>query len=192
LLRAGALAAPMDFVEERTVGPSLGAENIKQGLSAVYYGIAFVTVVMLVLYRAFGAYAIIAMCFNVILLVAAMSIMSATLTMPGIAGIVLTMAMAVDANVLINSRIKEELRRGLTPQAAISAGYDRAALTIFDANFTGLIISVILYAIGTGSIKGFAVTSAIGLVISQFTAIMVTRALVNLIYGGRRLQKLSI
>lgn len=192
LLRAGALAAPMDFVEERTVGPSLGAENIKQGLDAVYYGIAFVTIVMVVLYRAFGFYAIVAMVFNVILLVAAMSVLSATLTMPGIAGIVLTMAMAVDANVLINSRIKEEMRRGLAPQSAISAGYDRATLTIFDANLTGLIISVILYAVGTGSVKGFAVTSAIGLIISQFTAIMVTRAMVNLIYGGRRLQKIWI
>src|SRR5690606_32186837 len=192
LLRAGALAAPMDFVEERTVGPSLGAENIAQGLNAVYYGIAFVAVVMLALYRPFGLYAVIAMCVNVILLVAAMSLLSATLTMPGIAGIVLTMAMAIDANVLINCRIKEELRRGLTPQAAISAGYERAANTIFDANFTGLIISVILYAIGTGPIKGFAITSAIGLIISQFTAIMVTRAMVNLIYGGRRLQKLWI
>jgi preprotein translocase subunit SecD len=192
LLRAGALAAPMDFVEERTVGPSLGAENISQGLQAVYYGIAFVAIVMLALYRPFGLYAVIAMCINVVLLVAAMSVLSATLTMPGIAGIVLTMAMAIDANVLINCRIKEELRRGLTPQAAISAGYDRAANTIFDANFTGLIISVILYAIGTGPIKGFAITSAIGLIISQFTAIMVTRAMVNLIYGGRRLQKLWI
>jgi preprotein translocase subunit SecD len=192
LLRAGALAAPMDFVEERTVGPSLGAENIKQGLDAVYYGIAFVTVVMVLLYRAFGFYAIIAMVFNVILLVAAMSLLSATLTMPGIAGIVLTMAMAVDANVLINSRIKEEMRRGLAPQSAISAGYDRATLTIFDANLTGLIISVILYAVGTGSVKGFAVTSAIGLIISQFTAIMVTRGMVNMIYGGRRLEKLWI
>lgn len=192
LLRAGALAAPMDFVEERTVGPSLGAENIAQGLDAVYYGIAFVAIVMIALYRPFGLYAIIAMVLNVILLVAAMSVLSATLTMPGIAGIVLTMAMAIDANVLINCRIKEELRAGLPPQSAISAGYDRAADTIFDANITGLIISVILYAIGTGSVKGFAVTSAIGLIISQFTAIMVTRAMVNLIYGGRRLQKLWI
>ncbi|MET0379933.1 MAG: protein translocase subunit SecD [Spongiibacteraceae bacterium] len=192
LLRAGALAAPMDFVEERTVGPSLGAENIKQGVDAIYYGIAFVAVVMIALYRPFGLYAVTAMCINVILLVAAMSLLSATLTMPGIAGIVLTMAMAIDANVLINCRIKEELRRGLAPQSAISAGYDRAANTIFDANFTGLIIAVILYAIGTGPVKGFAITSAIGLVISQFTAVMVTRAMVNLIYGGRRLQKLWI
>jgi preprotein translocase subunit SecD len=192
LLRAGALAAPMDFVEERTVGPSLGAENIAQGVNAVYFGIAFVAVVMLALYRPFGLYAVIALCFNVILLIACMSILSATLTMPGIAGIVLTMAMAVDANVLINCRIKEELRAGLSPQAAIHTGYDRATATILDANLTGIIISVILYAVGTGPVRGFAITSIIGLVISQFTAIMVSRAIVNLIYGNRRLAKLWI
>lgn len=192
LLRAGALAAPMDFVEERTVGPSLGAENVAQGIDAMIYGIIFTAIVMLLLYRPFGLYAIVALAFNVVLLVAFMSLLSATLTMPGIAGIVLGMAMAVDANVLINCRIKEELRNGLSPQAAIHAGYERATGTIFDANLTGLIISVILYAIGTGPVKGFAITTAIGLVASQFTAIMVTRALVNLIYGGRRLQKLWI
>jgi preprotein translocase subunit SecD len=192
LLRAGALAAPMDFVEERTVGPSLGAENIHQGAMASYVALAFVAIVMLLLYKVFGLYAVVALVCNVLLLIAAMSLLSATLTMPGIAGIVLTMAMAVDANVLIYGRIKEELRNGLTPQAAISAGFDRASLTIFDANFTGIIISVLLYALGTGPIKGFAVTSAIGLIISQFTAIMVTRAIINLIYGGRRLEKLWI
>ncbi len=192
LLRAGALAAPMDFVEERTVGPSLGAENIAQGITAVYFGIAFVALVLVVLYKMFGVYAVIALCVNVVLLVACMSLLSATLTMPGIAGIVLTMAMAVDANVLINCRIKEELRAGLSPQAAIHTGYDRATATILDANLTGIIISVILYAIGTGPVRGFAVTSILGLIISQFTAIMVTRAIVNLLYGNRRLTKLWI
>lgn len=192
LLRAGALAAPMDFVEERTVGPSLGAENIRQGAMAAYAGLAFIAVVMLALYRVFGLFAIAALVCNVLLLIACMSILSATLTMPGIAGIVLSMAMAVDANVLIYGRIKEELRNGMTPQAAIHAGFDRASLTIFDANFTGIIISILLYALGTGPVKGFAVTSAIGLIISQFTAIMVTRAIINLCYGGRRLEKLWI
>ncbi|MFT3930503.1 MAG: protein translocase subunit SecD [Spongiibacteraceae bacterium] len=192
LLRAGALAAPMDFVEERTVGPSLGAENIRQGMMATYVGLGFVAAVMLVLYRAFGFFAIVALTCNVLLLIACMSLLSATLTMPGIAGIVLSMAMAVDANVLIYGRIKEELRGGLTPQAAIHAGFDRASNTIFDANFTGLIVSVLLYALGTGPVKGFAVTSAIGLIISQFTAIMVTRAMINLTHGGRRLEKLWI
>lgn len=192
LLRAGALAAPMDFVEERTVGPSLGAENIRQGARAAYAGLAFIAVVMLALYRVFGVYAMVALVCNVLLLIASMSILSATLTMPGIAGIVLSMAMAVDANVLIYGRIKEELRNGMTPQAAIHAGFDRASLTIFDANFTGIIISILLYALGTGPVKGFAVTSAIGLIISQFTAIMVTRAIINLRYGGRRLEKLWI
>lgn len=193
LLRAGALAAPMDFVEERTVGPSLGAENIRQGVDSLLYGIIFLSVVMVLLYRSFGAIAMVALCFNVILLVACMSILSATLTMPGIAGIVLSMAMAVDANVLINCRIKEELRNGSSPQAAIHTGFDRASVTILDANLTGVIISVILYAIGTGPVRGFAVTSAIGLLMSQFTAIMVARAIVNLSYGNRRrLEKLWI
>lgn len=192
LLRAGALAAPMDFVEERTVGPSLGAENIRQGVMASYVALALVLLVMVVLYKVFGLYAVIALTFNVLLLIACMSLLSATLTMPGIAGIVLSMAMAVDANVLIYGRIKEELRNGMSPQAAIHAGFDRASLTIFDANFTGIIISVLLYALGTGPVKGFAVTSAIGLIISQFTAIMVTRAVINAIYGGRRLEKLWI
>jgi preprotein translocase subunit SecD len=192
LLRAGALAAPMDFVEERTVGPSLGAQNIAQGIEALIYGVIFTAIVLLLLYRPFGLYAMVALIFNVVLLVACMSILSATLTMPGIAGIVLGMAMAVDANVLINCRIKEELRAGLSPQAAIHSGYERATGTILDANLTGIIIAVILYAIGTGPVKGFAVTTIIGLVASQFTAIMVSRALVNLVYGGRRLQKLWI
>ena len=182
----------MDFVEERTVGPSLGAENIRQGAMASYMGLAFVAVVMLLLYKVFGLYAVVALTCNVILLMASMSLISATLTMPGIAGIVLSMAMAIDANVLIYGRIKEEMRNGMTPQAAIHNGFDRASGTIFDANFTGLIVSVLLYALGTGPVKGFAVTSAIGLIISQFTAIMVTRAIINLLYGGRRLEKLWI
>ncbi|MDX9875576.1 MAG: protein translocase subunit SecD, partial [Spongiibacteraceae bacterium] len=163
LLRAGALAAPMDFVEERTVGPSLGAKNIEAGVDAMVYGIIFTAVVLVFLYKAFGIYAFLALTFNVILLVACMSMLSATLTMPGIAGIVLGMAMAVDANVLINCRIKEELRAGVSPQAAIAGGYERATGTILDANLTGVIIAIILYAIGTGPIKGFAITTLIGL-----------------------------
>ncbi len=192
LLRAGALAAPMDFVEERTVGPSLGAKNIEAGVDAMIYGIIFTAVVLVFLYKAFGIYAFLALTFNVILLIACMSILSATLTMPGIAGIVLGMAMAVDANVLINCRIKEELRAGVSPQAAIAGGYERATGTILDANLTGVIIAIILYAIGTGPIKGFAITTLIGLLASQFTAIVGTRAIVNLVYGGRRLQKIWI
>ncbi|WP_075185268.1 protein translocase subunit SecD [Teredinibacter haidensis] len=192
LLRAGALAAPMGFVEERTIGPSLGAENISQGVKSVQIGLALVLLFMLVYYRAFGFAANIALAFNLVLLIAVMSIFGATLTMPGIAGIVLTVGMAVDANVLIFSRIREELENGVPPQTAIKAGFDRAFETILDANITTFIVAIILYAIGSGSVKGFAVTLAIGIVTSMFTAIMGTRAIVNLIYGGRRVQKLWI
>lgn len=191
-LRAGALAAPMYFVEERTVGPSLGAENIDLGIKAVTIGMAFVLVFMLVYYRAFGLFANIALTMNLVILVAVMSILSATLTLPGIAGIVLTVGMAVDANVLIFSRIREELKAGLTPQAAIDTGYDRAFVSIIDANVTTLIVAVILYAVGSGPVQGFAVTLSIGILTSMFTAIMGTRALVNLSCGGRNLQKLWI
>lgn len=192
LLRAGALAAPVYFVEERTVGPSLGAENIEMGLMSVQIGFALVLVFMAVIYRVFGLLANIALCVNLVLLVAVMSILSATLTLPGIAGIVLTVGMAVDANVLIFARIKEELENGLPPQSAINSGFERAFTTIFDANITTLIAAVILFAMGTGPVKGFAITLSVGILTSMFTAILVTRALVNLTYGGRQLKKLSI
>ncbi len=192
LLRAGALAAPIDFVEERTVGPSLGAENIRLGMKSVQYGLALVVLFMVLYYRVFGVAAVIALTCNLILLVAFMSILGATLTLPGIAGIVLTVGMAVDANVLIFSRIREELGNGLSPQMAIHSGFERAVTTILDANITTLIVAVILYAVGTGPVKGFAVTLSIGIVTSMFTAIMGTRALINLIYGGRRVKSLSI
>jgi len=192
LLRSGALAAPMDFVEERTVGPSLGAENIEMGARSVMAGLALVLIAMVVFYRVFGVLANIALAVNLVLLVAMMSIIGATLTLPGIAGIVLTVGMAVDANVLIFSRIREELKNGRSPQQAIHEGYDRAFLTIFDANLTTLIVAVILFAVGTGPVKGFAVTLSFGILTSMFTAVMLTRALTNMIYGGRRIDSLSI
>ena len=192
MLRAGALAAPITFVEERTVGPSLGAENIRMGVKSVQYGLALVVLFMMLYYRVFGVAAVVALTFNLVLLVSVMSLIGATLTLPGIAGIVLTVGMAVDANVLIFSRIREEVTAGLSPQMAIHAGFERAVATILDANLTTLIVAVILYAVGTGPVKGFAVTLSVGILTSMFTAIMGTRALVNLIYGGRRVQKLSI
>jgi preprotein translocase subunit SecD len=192
MLRAGALAAPISFVEERTVGPSLGAENIRMGLQSVYYGLALVVLFMVVYYRVFGVAAVVALSFNMVLLVAVMSLLGATLTLPGIAGIVLTVGMAVDANVLIFSRIREELANGQSPQMAIHSGFERAFTTILDSNLTTLIVAVILYAVGTGPIKGFAITLSFGILTSMFTAIMGTRALINLMYGGRRVKKLSI
>jgi preprotein translocase subunit SecD len=192
MLRAGALAAPISFVEERTVGPSLGAENIRMGVKSVQYGLALVVLFMIFYYRVFGVAAVVALSCNLILLIAFMSMIGATLTLPGIAGIVLTVGMAVDANVLIFSRIREELKNGLSPQMAIHSGFERAVATILDANITTLIVAIILYAVGTGPVKGFAVTLSVGIVTSMFTAIMGTRALVNLIYGGRRVEKLSI
>ncbi|MFC3155206.1 protein translocase subunit SecD [Gilvimarinus japonicus] len=193
MLRSGALAAPMYFVEERTIGPSLGAENIQLGVQSVQWGMALVLLFMIVYYRLFGVFANIALGVNVLVLVAVMSILGATLTLPGIAGIVLTVGMAVDANVLIFARIREELKAGASPHTAISAGYDRAFTTILDANLTTLIVAVILYAIGSGPVKGFAVTLSIGILTSMFTAIMGTRALVNLVYGRRKnLKKLWI
>lgn len=192
LLRAGALAAPIDFVEERTVGPSLGAENITLGIKSVQIGLALVALFMVVYYRVFGVVAVAALAFNIVLLVACMSILGATLTLPGIAGIVLTVGMAVDANVLIFSRIREELRNGLSAQHAIDSGYGRAYVTIMDANITTLLVAVILYAVGTGPVRGFAVTLSIGILTSMFTAIMGTRSIINLIYGGRRVRKLAI
>lgn len=193
LLRAGALAAPMTFVEERTVGPSLGAENIASGVKSIQIGMLLVIIFMLVYYRAFGIIANVALVANLVMLTAAMSILGATLTLPGIAGIVLTLGMAVDANVLIFSRIREELKSGLAPQAAIFAGYERAWATILDANVTTLIVAAILYLIGSGAVQGFAVTLFIGILTSMFTAVMGSRALVNLTIGRRtRLQKLWI
>ncbi|WP_415885908.1 protein translocase subunit SecD [Neptuniibacter sp. QD37_6] len=192
LLRAGALAAPIYFVEERTVGPSLGAQNIETGVMSVQIGLALVLLFMILYYRVFGLLANIALTLNLMLLVAVMSMLSATLTLPGIAGIVLTVGMAVDANVLIFSRIKEELKNGLPPQSAINAGFKGATTTIFDANITTLLAAVILFAMGTGPVKGFAITLSVGILTSMFTAILVTRALVNLTYGGRQVSKLSI
>jgi preprotein translocase subunit SecD len=192
LLRAGALAADMFIAEERTVGASLGAENIKLGAFSVSVGLGLVVLFMLVYYKSFGLAANLALTANLVLLVAVMSSLSATLTLPGIAGIVLTVGMAVDANVLIFSRIKEELKKGMPPQQAINAGFERAFVTILDANLTTLIVAVILYSIGTGSVKGFAVTLSIGILTSMFTAIMGTRAIVNLMYGGRKIERLVI
>ena len=192
MLRAGALAAPISFVEERTVGPSLGAENIELGMKSLQLGLALVVLFMAVYYRVFGVIAVVALSANLVLLVAVMSLLSATLTLPGIAGIVLTVGMAVDANVLIFARIREELASGTSNQLAIHSGFERAVTTILDANITTLIVAVILYAVGTGPIKGFAVTLSVGIITSIFTAIMGTRALVNVVYGGRRVQRLSI
>ena len=192
LLRSGALAAPMYFVEERTIGPSLGAENIALGVKSVTIGMVLVLAFMFVFYKVFGIFANTALAVNLIILVAVMSMLGATLTLPGIAGIVLTVGMAVDANVLIFSRIKEELANGLPPQSAINAGYDRAFVSIVDANLTTLIVAVILYAIGSGPVQGFAVTLSIGILTSMFTAIVGTRALVNLVYGGRNIKKVWI
>jgi len=192
LLRAGALVAPIHIVEERTIGPSLGQDNINRGMSSVMIGLAFVVAFMLFYYRGFGLIANVALVMNIVLIVAVLSLMQATLTLPGIAGIVLTVGMAVDANVLIFERIREELRVGNTPQASINAGYAKALSTIADSNITTLIAAVVLFILGTGPIQGFAVTLSVGIVTSMFTAIMVTRAIVNLIVGGRRIKDLSI
>ena len=192
LLRAGALAAPMDIVEERTVGPSLGKENIAKGFKSVMIGFALVLVFMVLWYRVFGMVANLALAANLVLVVALLSLLQATLTLPGIAGIVLTVGMAVDANVLIFERIREELRIGNSPQASISAGYDKAFSTIADANITTLIAAVVLFGFGTGTIKGFAVTLSLGILTSMFTAIIGTRAVVNLIYGKKTRPELSI
>jgi len=192
LLRSGALAAPINIVEERTIGPSLGKDNIEQGFNSVIIGFLAVLVFMAFYYRVFGLVADLALTVNLVLIVAILSLLQATLTMPGIAGIVLTVGMAVDANVLIFERIREELRNGNSPQASIQAGYEKAFSTIADANITTLIAAVVLLSYGTGAIKGFAVTLAIGIVTSMFTAILGTRAVINLIYGGRRVARLAI
>jgi len=192
LLRAGALAAPVDIVEVRTIGPSLGADNIRRGFQAAVLGLAMVMVFMIIYYRVFGAFAIAALVLNIVLIIAGMSIMSATLTMPGIAAMVLTMGIAVDANVLIYERIREELRDGQTPHASIEAGYDRAFLTIADANVTVLIGTIVLFAMGAGPVKGFAITLALGIVTSQFTAIVGSRSLAYLVFAKRKLKDLPI
>jgi len=192
LLRAGALAAPIYIVEERTVGPNLGKENINKGFISIVIGFALVLVFMAVYYRVFGLIANAALAMNVLIIFAVLSMLQATLTLPGIAGIVLTIGMAVDANVLIFERIKEELRKKAPVQTAINKGYEQAFSTIMDANVTTLIAAIVLFGFGTGPIKGFAITLAIGIASSMFTAIIGSRALVNLIYGGRRVQKLSI
>ncbi|MCJ7556611.1 MAG: protein translocase subunit SecD [Gammaproteobacteria bacterium] len=192
LLRAGSLAAPIYIVEERTIGPSLGQANIDQGFEAVAVGFLVVVLFMAVYYKAFGLVADLALMMNVVLLVALLSLLQASLTLPGIAGIVLTVGMAVDANVLIFERIREELRGGNTPQAAIHAGYDKAFSSIADANVTTLIAAVVLFAFGTGPIKGFAITLSLGIITSMFTAIVGTRAVINLVYGSRKLKSLAI
>ena len=192
LLRAGALAAPIEIIEERTIGPSLGQDNIDQGFASVIIGFVLVLVFMAAWYRGFGMVANLALGFNLVVIVAVLSMLQATLTLPGIAGIVLTVGMAVDANVLIFERIREELRNGISPQAAINSGYAKAFSTIADANITTLIAAVILFGFGTGPVKGFAITLSIGIMTSMFTAIMGTRAIVNLAYGSRRVEKLSI
>lgn len=192
LLRAGALPAAIYTVEERTVGPTLGQENIRRGIFSLEVGMGLILVLMLVYYRFFGFVADIALLLNIILLCALLSIIGATLTLPGIAGIVLTVGMAVDANVLIYERIREELRHGLSPQAAIYAGYERAFATILDANVTSLIVGIVLFSIGTGPVRGFAVTLSLGLMTSMLTGVTYTRAIVNAVYGGRQIKKLSI
>ncbi len=192
LLRAGALAAPIFKVEERTIGPSLGQDNIDKGMLAISIGLGLVAIFMLVYYRVFGLVADLALLTNLVLVVALLSMLQAALTLPGIAGIVLTVGMAVDANVLIFERIREELRNGNSPQASIAAGYEKALSTIADANLTTLIAAIVLFVFGTGPIKGFAVTLSLGIVTSMFTAIIGTRSLINLIYGGRNLERLPV
>jgi preprotein translocase subunit SecD len=188
LLRAGALAAPMYFVQERTIGPSLGQKNIDAGMMSVLLGFVLVLIYMALYYRGFGLIANVSLTLNLMLLIACMSILSATLTLPGIAGIVLTVGMAVDANVLIFERIREELKAGTAPQLAINAGYSRAFVSIFDANITTLLV----FAMGSGPVKGFAITLSLGIMTSLFSGLMVSRSIVNLVYGGRRVEKLSI
>ena len=192
LLRAGALRAPVEIIEERTVGPSLGQDNIDKGFNSVVLGFIAVLIFMLFYYKVFGIVANFALTFNLVIIFAILSALQATLTLPGIAGIVLTVGMAVDANVLIFERIREEIRNGNSPQASIHAGYEKALSTITDANITTLLAAIVLFSFGTGPIKGFAITLSIGILTSMFTAIMGTRALVNLIYGGRNVSKLSI
>lgn len=192
LIRSGALAAPMYFLEESTIGPSMGQENINNGVKSVLIGLAWLVVFMIAWYKVSGIIAVIALCVNLLLLVALMSIVGWTLTMPGIAGIVLTLGMAVDANVLIYARIREEIRNGMSVPRAIDTGFSRAFVTIVDANITTLIVAVVLFSIGTGPVKGFAVTLTLGILTSVFTAVWITRAMINLIYGGSSTRRISI
>jgi len=193
LLRAGALAAPMDIIEERTVGPSMGVDNINRGVHSTLWGFAAIAVMMMIYYVAFGTVSVIALAINLLLLVAILSMLQATLTLPGLAAIALALGMAIDANVLINERVREELRSGNTPQASIHAGYDRAFDTILDSNITTMIAGLALFMFGTGPIKGFAVVHVLGILTSMFSAVVVSRAIVNAIYGYRRkLTKISI
>ena len=192
LLRAGSLAAPMEIIQERTIGPSLGSENIRMGVQSTVLGMVLVLIFMAIYYRGFGLIANVALLTNFILIIALLSMLQATLTLPGIAGIVLTVGMAVDANVLIFQRVREELANGNSPQMSISAGYNKAFSTIADANVTTLIAAIVLFSFGTGPIKGFAVTLSLGILTSMFTAIMGTRAVVNLVYGKKKLQDLNI
>ncbi|MEX2475161.1 protein translocase subunit SecD [Marinobacter sp.] len=192
LLRAGSLAAPMYFVQERTIGPSLGQKNIDAGMMSVGLGFVLVLIYMALYYRGFGMIANVALTLNLMMLIACMSILSATLTLPGIAGIVLTVGMAVDANVLIFERIREELKTGVPPQSAINAGYSRAFVSIVDANITTLLVAIILFAMGSGPVKGFAITLCLGILTSMFSGLMVSRSIVNFVYGGRKIKKLSI
>ena len=193
LLRAGALAAPMEIVEERTIGPSLGADNISRGFNSTLFGFLAVTLFIMLYYRVFGVISAFALGANLLLLISLLSIIQATLTLPGMAAIALTVGMAIDANVLINERIRDELRNGLTPHLAISAGYERAFGTILDSNITSLIAGIALFAFGSGPVKGFAVVLCLGILTSIFTAVTVSRAMVNLTYGGHhKLEKISI
>jgi preprotein translocase subunit SecD len=193
LLRAGSLAAPMSIIEERTIGPSLGADNIRQGFNATLYGFIAIAIFIMLYYHLIGLFSTIGLTFNVLLLLAVLSMLQATLTLPGIAAIALTLGMAIDANVLINERIREELRNGASPQQAIHLGFDRAWATIFDSNLTSLIVGVALLAFGSGPIRGFAVVHVIGILTSMFSSVVGVRALVNLWYGNRRrLQGISI
>jgi preprotein translocase subunit SecD len=193
LLRAGALAAPMEIVEERTVGPSLGADNITRGFHSTQIGFAAIAIFMIAYYLMFGGISVLALGANLLLLVALLSMLQATLTLPGMAGIALTLGMAIDSNVLINERIRDELRNGMTPQAAINAGYQQAFGTILDSNITTLIAGIALFMFGSGPIRGFAVVLCLGILTSMFSSVLVSRALVNLIYGRKaRLNKVAI
>ncbi len=192
LLRAGSLRAPIEIIEERTVGPSLGKENIEKGFMSVAVGFCLVLLFMALYYKGFGLIANIALTLNLVIIIAVLSLLQATLTLPGIAGIVLTVGMAVDANVLIFERIKEEIKNGNSPQASIHAGYEKAFSTIMDANVTTLLVAIVLFTLGSGPVKGFAITLSIGIITSMFTAIVGTRAVVNLLYGNREIKKLSI
>jgi preprotein translocase subunit SecD len=193
LLRAGALAAPMQIVEERTVGPSLGKDNIARGFRSTQIGFVAISIFMIIYYLMFGTVSVLSLGANLLLLVALLSMLQATLTLPGMAGIALTLGMAIDANVLINERVREELRNGVSPQAAINAGYENALGTIIDSNITTLIAGIALFMFGSGPIKGFAVVLCLGILTSMFSAVWVSRAMVNLIYGRKaRLSKVSI